>query len=112
MSVIINKTIKFHEAAFEGKIDRYLSVPCNHDELVRKSERYRDVKYPVIVTSLPGGEWLAEHPDLPGCKAHGKTPAEAETLLEEIKLSWIYAALADGIKIPGPSQNARMATTV
>lgn len=96
----------------DGNIDRYLSVPDKHDELVRKSELYRDVKYPVIVTSLPGGEWLTEHLDLPGCKAHGKTPAEAEALLKEVKLSWIYAALADGIKIPGPSQNVRIVTTI
>lgn len=105
MSVTIKKSFIINQAAFKGDIERFLNVPENHAELVQKSEQYRKVKYPVVITGLPDGEYLAEHPDLVGCKAHGKTPAEAEKLLEEIKLSWIYSALADGIEIPKPSQN-------
>ncbi|MCL5058877.1 MAG: type II toxin-antitoxin system HicB family antitoxin [Actinobacteria bacterium] len=112
MSVMVDKYFRINEAALEGSIDRFLKVPENHDDLVRNSEKYRNVKYPVVITGLPDGEWLAEHPDLPGCKAHGKTPAEAEKTLEEIKLSWIYMAMAEGNKIPEPSQNVQIASTV
>ena len=100
--VIINKSFKFNKEALEGDIERFIKVPDNHDELVRKSELYRNVKYPVAIVSLPDGGWMVEHPDLPGCKTHGKTPEEASARLEEVKLSWIYAALADGRQIPKP----------
>lgn len=112
LSVTVDKSYKINQAALEGDINRFLVEPENHDELVRKSEQYRNVRYPVVITGLPDGEWLAEHPDLPGCKAHGKTPSEAEKTLEEIKLSWIYTALADGIRIPEPSKNAQIASTI
>ncbi|WP_092486266.1 type II toxin-antitoxin system HicB family antitoxin [Desulfoscipio geothermicus] len=45
-----------------------------------------NIKYPVVITKLAGGEWLAEHKDLPGWKIHGSTPEEAITRLEEVKL--------------------------
>ncbi|MTI82329.1 MAG: type II toxin-antitoxin system HicB family antitoxin [Firmicutes bacterium] len=88
--------------AVEGELDRFLDTPDNHEELVSKSEAYRNVKYPVKSTRLPEGEWLAEHPDLPGCKIHGSTQKEAIANLEEVKLSWIYAAMAEGRNIPKP----------
>lgn len=111
LTVIINKSFKFNKEAFEGELDRFLDIPDNHEELVRKSDSYRHVKYPVTFTPLPDGDWVAEHPDLPGCKAHGRTPEEAAAKLEEIKLSWIYAALAEGYRIPEPGQNMRVAIT-
>lgn len=109
--VIINKSFKFNEEALEGDIDRFIKVPDNHDELVRKSELYRNVKYPVAITSLSDGGWMAEHPDLSGCKTHGKTPEEAVARLEEVKITWIYAALAEGWQIPAPSEKLPLATT-
>ncbi|OPX92591.1 MAG: hypothetical protein A4E53_00382 [Pelotomaculum sp. PtaB.Bin104] len=111
MRLIINNAFKFNEEALEGDIDRFIEVPENHDELVRKSELYRNVNYPVVVASLPDGGWLAEHPDLPGCKIHGKTPEEAKARLEEVKLTWIYAALADGRQIPKPQPDVPLAKT-
>lgn len=102
MSVVMN-SVKIHTDALEGELDRFLDIPANHSELIRRSQAYRDVKYPVLITKLANGEWLAEHKDLPGCKIHGSTPEEAMTRLEEIKLSWIYAALAEGREIPKPT---------
>lgn len=111
MKVIINKSFKFNEEALEGDIDRFIEVPDNHDELVRKSELYRNAKYPVAITILPDGGWMAEHPNLPGCKTHGKTPEEAAARLEEVKITWIYTALADGRQIPKPRSNVPLAKT-
>lgn len=37
----------------------------------------------VTIRREPGGGWLAESPDLPGCAARGRTPQDAECLLRE-----------------------------
>ncbi len=50
MPVIINKSFKVNNRAFEGDLDRFLVIPENHEELVKKSELYRDAKYPVRVS--------------------------------------------------------------
>jgi len=97
---VITSSLKINTDALEEELDRFLDTPNNHAELVRKSEAYRGVQYPVILTELPEGEWLAEHPDLPGCKIHGPTQKDAIARLEDVKLSWIYAAMAEGRKIP------------
>jgi predicted RNase H-like HicB family nuclease len=96
-SIIINTDV------LEGELDCFLDTPANHSELIRLSEKYRNIKYLVVLTKLVDGEWLAEHKDLPGCKIHGTTPEEAMTKLEEVKLSWIYVALAEGREIPKPT---------
>jgi len=97
-------SFKINSGALEGDLDCFLDIPANHSELIHRSEAYRDVKYPVMVSKLAGGEWLAEYNDLPGCKTHGNTPEEAMVRLEEVKLFWIYAAMAEGRKIPKPLQ--------
>gem|GEM_PF-2255025 len=102
MSMIMS-SIKINTDALEGELDRFLDIPAHHSELIHRSGAYRNIKYPVVLTRLAGGEWLAEHKDLPGCKIHGSTPEEAITRLEEVKLSWIYAALAEGREIPKPT---------
>lgn len=102
MSIIVS-SIKINTEALERELDRFLDIPANHSELIHRSEAYRNIKYPVVLTRLAGGEWLAEHKDLPGCKIYGITSEEAIARLEEVKLSWIYAAMAEGRKIPKPS---------
>jgi len=100
---IVMSSIKINTDALEGELDRFLDIPANHSELIHRSEAFRDVKYPVVLTRLAGGEWLAEHKDLPGCKIHGATPEEAMAKLQDVKLSWIYAAMAEGREIPKPA---------
>lgn len=102
MSMVMS-SVKINTKALEGKLDRFLDIPANHSELIHRSEAYRNVKYPVVLTKLDSGEWLAEHKDLPGCKIHGGTPEEAVAKLEEVKLSWIYAAMAEDREIPKPA---------
>ena len=102
--VTINKAFIIKEEAFEGDIDRFLNIPESHDELLRKAETYRNAEYETTVTRLPDGEWLAEHPDLPGCRMHGKTQEEALARLEDVRVSWIYAAMAEGIGVPEPGK--------
>jgi predicted RNase H-like HicB family nuclease len=46
------------------------------------------------------GNWVAEVPDLPGCSAHGRSPAEAAREAEEAMALWLETARAEGITIP------------
>jgi predicted RNase H-like HicB family nuclease len=47
--------------------------------------------------------YMARHPELPGCKAHGATQNEASQNLEEARIDYIYALLVQGLPIPEPS---------
>lgn len=46
--------------------------------------------------------YIVSVPELPGCMADGKTPAEAVENAEVIIQEWIESALADGETIPEP----------
>ena len=46
--------------------------------------------------------YIADIPDLPGCSAFGKTPAEALEQVEIAKEAWLEAAKAEGKPIPLP----------
>ncbi len=50
----------------------------------------------------PNGGYSAKIPSFPGCFAEGRTAGEAAENLEKAAISWIEAALAQGIKIPDP----------
>ena len=51
--------------------------------------------------------YVAEHPDLPGCGAHGETIADAIKSLEESKELWIETSLEKGMQIPEPTEKAK-----
>ena len=46
--------------------------------------------------------YIGDIPDLPGCSAFGKTPAEALHEVEIANESWLEAAKAEGKPIPPP----------
>lgn len=46
--------------------------------------------------------WVAEFPELRGCRAQGTTPAVAVERAYEMKRLWIEAALAAGDVVPAP----------
>ena len=46
--------------------------------------------------------YIADIPDLPGCSAFGKSPAEALEQVEIAKAAWLEAAEAEGKPIPQP----------
>lgn len=46
--------------------------------------------------------YIADIPDLPGCSAFGKNPAEALEQVEIAKEAWLEAAKAEGKPIPQP----------
>lgn len=49
------------------------------------------------------GLWVVAVPDLPGCFAHGSTPAEALAQSEAAIAAWLASAAADGLPAPAPS---------
>lgn len=46
------------------------------------------------------GCWIADVPDLRGCSAHGRTPAEAAAEAQEAITLWLETARDEGIAIP------------
>jgi predicted RNase H-like HicB family nuclease len=46
--------------------------------------------------------YIADIPDLEGCSAFGKTPAEALREVEVAKRTWIEAAHKEGMPLPEP----------
>jgi predicted RNase H-like HicB family nuclease len=48
--------------------------------------------------------YVARHPELPGCMAHGATPDEARVNLREARELFIETMLEDGLEPPVPSQ--------
>lgn len=61
------------------------------------------LKYEVIIYWSAADEaFIAELPELPGCAADGKTPAEALTNAQEIAREWIATAHELGRPVPEP----------
>lgn len=77
------------------------------DKLKEIVEKYLELDYPISISKGEdelGPYWVAEHPDLPGCKTHGETTEEAIKNLEEAKASWMYSFADMGKEIPKPNQ--------
>jgi antitoxin HicB len=51
--------------------------------------------------------WIAEIPELPGCKSHGETIGEAVASIEEAKKDWVLDSLEDGEEIPTPIEREK-----
>ncbi len=47
--------------------------------------------------------YIVEVPELPGCKTHGRTYAEAVTQAQDAIEAWIHGHRAAGYPIPKPS---------
>jgi len=60
-------------------------------------------KYELIVYwSAEDAVFVADVPELPGCMAHGPTPAEAVAQAQEAIALWIDTAHEDGRAVPEP----------
>src|SRR6476646_1197755 len=51
--------------------------------------------------------FLIRHPELPGCKAQGKTINKAKANLDEARLEYIYALLESGLAVPEPNSSTQ-----
>lgn len=73
-------------------------------------EYYMQLPYSILLHEIEDeGEkyWIAEVPELPGCKSHGSTIDQAVKNVEEAKKDWILDSLEDGDEIPTPIERDR-----
>ena len=63
-----------------------------------------NMNYRVALQYDPDGYWIAEHPELPGCKADGETAQEALASLDISRKLWIESRLATGLDVPKPQE--------
>ena len=56
----------------------------------------------IVAWSEEDGCFIVDVPDLPGCSAHGTTPAAAVAEAQEAIALWIDTARQDGLPIPQP----------
>ena len=60
-------------------------------------------KYELIVFwSAEDEAFVVDVPELPGCMAHGATPAEAVASAQEAIALWLEVAREDGRAVPAP----------
>ena len=69
---------------------------------MKDAENLMNKNYRVALQYDPDGYWIAEHPELPGCKADGETSQEALSSLDVSRKLWIESALAAGLEVPEP----------
>jgi antitoxin HicB len=68
-------------------------------------EYYMHLPYSILLHQVEEeGEkyWMAEVPELPGCRSHGSTVEEAVKNVEEAKNDWILDSLEEGEEVPVP----------
>jgi len=73
-------------------------------------EYYAQLPYSILLHQVEDeGKkyWIAEVPELPGCKSHGSTVGEAVESVEEAKKDWIADSLEKGEDVPVPVERDR-----
>lgn len=71
---------------------------------MKEAEKLMNKNYRVALQYDPDGYWIAEHPELPGCKADGETAQKALSSLDVSRELWIESRLATGLEIPEPQE--------
>ena len=80
------------------------------DKAQRGIDSYMQLQYSILLHQLEDeGKlyWIAEVPELPGCKSHGSTVEDAVNSLEEAKKDWILDSLDKGEEVPVPVERDR-----
>jgi predicted RNase H-like HicB family nuclease len=70
---------------------------------MKNLQYYLALPYTVIMRRDEDGDYVARIDELPGCAAHGESPEQAFTALEEAKHLWITDCLENGAPVPEPS---------
>jgi len=78
------------------------------NESTRDLEYYRSMSYGIALRKDEDGDWVARVEELPGCIAHGETPARALENLEEVKAAWIEDAIEAGDAVPEPRPDEKL----
>lgn len=78
------------------------------NEATKDLEYYRNLSYGIALRRDEDGDWVARVEELPGCIAHGATPAQALESLDEIKAAWIEDAIEARDAIPEPRVDEKL----
>ncbi len=78
------------------------------NEIAKKRDYFRTLPYGITLRKDDEGDWVARAAELPGCTAHGSTPAEALKNLDEVMELWLEDALISGTAIPEPRTTERL----
>ena len=73
-------------------------------DVEEKLKYYMSLNYPMVITREEG-VYFVQFPDLQGCMIHGKTPASAIRIAEEVKADWIREILKLGLSVPEPRKD-------
>ena len=73
------------------------------EQATRLAARQYDISIEQDELSNGATIYLFKHPELPGCKAQGKTINEAKANLDEARADYIYALLEMGLAVPEPA---------
>lgn len=80
------------------------------DEEKKRIEYYEQLPYSILLHQVEDEGrkyWIAEVPELPGCKSHGSTVQEAVESVEEAKKDWIADSLEKEEAVPVPVERDR-----
>lgn len=73
-------------------------------DIEEKLKYYMSLNYPMVITREEG-VYFVQFPDLQGCMIHGKTPASALRIAEEVKADWIREILKLELPVPEPRKD-------
>jgi predicted RNase H-like HicB family nuclease len=71
---------------------------------MKETENFMNKNYRIALQYDSDGYWIAEHPELPGCKADGETAHEALSSLDISRELWIESRQATGLEVPEPQE--------
>lgn len=74
---------------------------------LEKATQFANRNYTITLShdTLSDGSimYMAKNPELPGCKAQGRTEVEAVNNLRDARIDYIYFLLEDGLNVPSPN---------
>jgi antitoxin HicB len=74
-----------------------------------REQRSEEEAYPIVLARATNGDgpgWTATVEELPGCRAHGATPASAAAAMSDAVEQWVREARAAGREVPPPGAAA------
>jgi antitoxin HicB len=73
-------------------------------EISTEIERLRALPYTYATRKEDDGSWFAQIKELRGCMTVGDSREEALEMLDDALVTWLEAAIEDGVVIPEPQQ--------
>lgn len=72
------------------------------DQAIKLAARQYNILWEIHTLTTGEPVHMLRHPELPGCKAQGKSFEEARANLADARIDYIYALLEMGLPVPDP----------